>query len=102
MGSNRRKSGAKQANYQVMSDSPPPPDNATNPDAVPAQNVPNMSNGETESQEIETPDAIEADPEALAADRAGFKFLAVGFAIFFVIIFICAGIVALAMKNMGI
>ena len=87
-----------------MSDSLPQSgsDNAQIPDDVPAPNVPNPSTDETlepaEEKEIVVPD----DPAALAADRAGFKFLAVGFAIFFVIIAVCAGIVALAMKNMGI
>ena len=85
-----------------MSDALPPPDNAKQPDDVPAQNVPNSSgnetHSETESEEIEFPH----DPEALAADRAGFKFLAIGFLIFFIVIVICASVVALVMKKMGI
>ena len=81
-----------------MSDSVPQPDNAPQPDDVPAETVPDLSDNETESEEIEIPH----DPAALAADRAGFKFLAVGFVIFFVLIIICASIVALAMKKMGI
>lgn len=83
-----------------MSDSlpQPEPDDAEKLESVPAQNVPNSSANATESEEIEIPD----DPAALAADRAGFKFLAIGFVIFFAIIAICAGIVALVMKNMGI
>jgi len=84
----------------MMSDSLPPisPANAPQPDNLPAENVPKTSASETVREEVEVPD----DPAALAADRAGFKFLAIGFAIFFVIIVICAGVVALAMKNMGI
>lgn len=80
-----------------MSDSLPSssPDNAPQSDDIPAETVPELPNS---SEEIEIPD----DPAALAADRAGFKFLAIGFAIFFAIIAICAGIVALVMKNMGI
>ena len=87
-----------------MSDSlpQPEPDNAAKPEDVPAENVPNAPAAETEmdeeSEEIEVP----ADPKALAADRAGFKFLAIGFAIFFALIAICAIIVALVMKSMGI
>ena len=59
---------------------------------------PAASNDETAVEKIVVPD----DPEALANDRAGFKFLAIGFAIFFALIAICAGVVALVMKNMGI
>lgn len=81
-----------------MSDSVPPPDNASLPDDVPAETVPDSSNDETESEENE----IYHDPAALAADRAGFKFLAVGFIIFFVLMVVCASVVALAMKKMGI
>ena len=87
-----------------MSDSlpQPEPDNVDASSAVPAQNVPNAPNDEiidaAEAEEIEVPD----DPEAMAADRAGFKFLAIGFLIFFIIIAVCAGIVALKMKSMGI
>ena len=86
-----------------MSDSLPQP----NPDKAPppevsAQSAPpppaQASADETAAEEIEVPD----DPNAIAADRAGFKFLAIGFAIFFVIIAVCAGVVALVMKNMGI
>ena len=75
---------------------------------MPAESVPESADDdeeaqeeeaqEEEAQEVEMPD----DPVALAADRAGFKFLAVGFAIFFAIIAICATIVALVMKSMGI
>ena len=83
-----------------MSDSlpQPEPDKADEIEAIPAENVPNAPTKPAESEEIEAP----ADPEALAADRAGFKFIAIGFAFFFVVIVICASIVALVMKNMGI
>lgn len=80
-----------------MSDSlpQPAPDDANKPDEVPAQNVPTTAEPEAE---IEVP----TDPAAQAADRAGFKFLAIGFGFFFAIIAICATIVALVMKSMGI
>ena len=83
-----------------MSDSlpQPEPENADKTANVPAENVPNSPLAPTQSEEIEAP----ADPDALAADRAGFKFLAIGFAFFFAIIAICASIVALVMKSMGI
>ena len=96
-----------------MSDSLPPssPDNAPQPGdvpaTVPARNVPEPQNSskdvtaqEATAQEEET--EVPHDPVALDADRAGFKFLAIGFAIFFALIAICAGIVALVMKGMGI
>ena len=79
-----------------MSDSSPqtPPEGPTesSPDA------PEIAPDEGVETEIEVP----VDPEAQAADRAGFKFLAVGFLFFFVIIAVCASAVALVMKNMGI
>ena len=95
-----------------MSDSlpHPEPDETPPPPEVLAESVPN-------SPQVEVADASEAtsevaseaaeivvsdDPAAVAADRAGFKFLAIGFVIFFVIIAVCAGVVALVMKNMGI
>ena len=102
------------ANYGAMSDSLPT--NAPNPDDVPdapsdtaaAQNVPQPPDAPAQTEETQTGDAndeelnVPHDPEALANDRAGFKFLAVGFAIFFALIAICASIVALVMKSMGI
>ena len=94
----RRKLDGKQANYEMMSDSVPPPDSAPQPDDVPATKVPDSSENETDIEEIEIPH----DPAALAADRAGFKFLAIGFLIFFIVIVICASVVAIAMKRMGI
>ncbi len=83
-----------------MSDSlpQPEPDKTSEAPIVPAENVPDSPVDAPQSKEIEVP----ADPEALAADRAGFKFLAIGFAIFFALIAICASIVALVMKSMGI
>ena len=74
-----------------MSDSPPPPQ-----DAPPAENVP------TPAPETDEASEVPPDPVAQAADRAGFRFLAIGFAIFFAIIAVCASIVALVMKSMGI
>ena len=95
----------------------PVPDDARQPDNPPAETMPKSEDStgeisleknspvessteeiETEEEEIEVP----PDPVAMAADRAGFKFLAIGFVIFFVLIAICASIVALVMKNMGI
>ncbi len=99
-----------------MSDSlpQPEPDEAPPLPEVPAESMPNPPSdaiaaaGET-AGETETEVAGEAeetvapdDPVALANDRAGFKFLAIGFAIFFALIAVCAGIVALVMKSMGI
>ncbi len=83
-----------------MSDSLPPssPANSPQPDDLPAENVPEP---QTSPEAVEVPD-VPDDPEAIAADRAGFKFLAIGFAIFFVLIAVCASIVALVMKSMGI
>ena len=74
------------------------PGDATKPDDVAASSVPTPTEQITPETQIEVP----VDPVAQAADRAGFKFLAIGFAIFFAIIAVCAGIVALVMKNMGI
>ncbi len=104
-----------------MSDSPhsPAPDDAPQPNDVPAQVpaqvstevpaeiVPETPGAPAQSEEVAATDNVEEprppdDPEALANDRAGFKFLAIGFALFFALIAICAGIVAAVMKNMGI
>ena len=95
-----------------MSDSlpQPEPDETPPPSEVPAESVPNSPEAKDadevadateatdEAEEISVPD----DPAALAADRAGFKFLAIGFVIFFILIAVCAGVVAIVMKNMGI
>ena len=86
-----------------MSDPLPPssPDekhpNAPQGADVPAQTVPSSA-----AENAPAPGEAHFDPDAQAADRAGFKFLAIGFAIFFAIIAICASIVALVMKSMGI
>lgn len=114
-----------------MSDSSPQssPDDARKTDEIPAQTVPQtvpiteqpgqqkpaVGSPETapaaeiaEKPPEKTKEELEEtiDPElravAQADDRAGFKFLAIGFAIFFAIIAICAGVVALVMKSMGI
>ncbi len=72
-----------------------PPDT---PEIAPAETVEAETVEAVPEAEVEIP----VDPEALAADRAGFKFLAFGFLFFFVIIAVCASLVALVMKNMGI
>ena len=88
-----------------MSNSLPPSssDDAPRPADVPARNVPEHPDAPATApvapdEELE----ISPDPVALDADRAGFRFLAIGFAIFFALIAVCASIVALVMKSMGI
>ena len=94
-----------------MSDLPQPsPDDAPKPDKVPAQNVPTPadilttdSDGEVPAVELAEPEIeIPVDPVAQAADREGFRFIGIAFVFFFIIIIVCAGIVSLVMKNMGI
>ncbi len=81
----------------------PSPDDAPQPDGVPAQNVPTPADVITPESDSEVPEIeIPIDPVAQAADREGFKFIAIAFAFFFIIIAVCAGIVAIVMKNMGI
>lgn len=106
-----------------MSDSlpQPSPDDARKTDEIPAQTVPITKEPRQQTPAVESPETAPAeeiaektkeeleatiDPElravAQADDRAGFKFLAIGFSIFFAIIAVCAGVVALVMKSMGI
>ena len=83
----------------------PSPDDAPPNDEVPAQNVPTPPDIITPQFKSEVPEAeaeVPIDPAAQAADREGFRFIAIGFAFFFIVIAVCAGIVALVMKNMGI
>lgn len=85
----------------------PSPDDAPQPDEVPAQNVPTPADVITPESNSEVPEVepeieIPIDPVAQAADREGFRFIAIAFAFFFIIIAVCAGIVAIVMKNMGI
>ena len=74
----------------------PPPDSATNSAPENPSEAPVESSAE--APEVEAP----PDPVAEAADREGFRFLAIGFALFFILIAVCASIVAAVMKNMGI
>ena len=75
-----------------MSDTPP-----TNPSQENSQ----PPTEEIPTEEIPT-EEIPVDLAAQAADREGFRFIAIGFAFFFIIIIVCASIVALVMKRMGI
>ena len=71
------------------------------PNAAPENTVEAPPATSAEAPEIE---AVEAPPDSVAeaADREGFRFLAIGFALFFILIAVCASIVAAVMKNMGI